>query len=114
MTAETAVALPALVLLTAMLLWGVLAGAAQLRCIDAAAVGARAAARGEADAAERARVVAPPGATVRVVEEAESVRVLVEAQCLGPGRLAAALSVRVSGLAVAAREDRVGEELGRA
>ncbi|MGV9269920.1 TadE family type IV pilus minor pilin [Kitasatospora sp. NPDC003701] len=104
-TAETAVALPALVLLAVMLIWGVLAAAAQIRCVDAARVGARAAARGEADAAEIARAAAPPGAAVRVAVEADTVRVTVDAPSAAPGRLAGLLSVRLGAAAVAARED---------
>ncbi|MFJ9695856.1 TadE family type IV pilus minor pilin [Kitasatospora sp. NPDC101183] len=98
-------ALPALVLLAAMLVWGVLAAAAQIRCVDAARVGARAAARGEADAARLAVAAGPPGAQVRVVAAADTVRVEVEAPCGAPGRLGGLLAVRVGASAVAARED---------
>ncbi|MFD7831244.1 TadE family type IV pilus minor pilin [Kitasatospora sp. NPDC059803] len=98
-------ALPALVLLAAMLIWGVLAAAAQIRCVDAARVGARAAARGETDAAELARAAAPPGAQVRVAMAAEVVRVEVDAPCRAPGRLGGLLAVRLGATAVAARED---------
>ncbi|MFI6153997.1 TadE family type IV pilus minor pilin [Kitasatospora sp. NPDC051170] len=104
-TAETAVALPALVLLAAMLVWGVLAAAAQIRCVDAARVGARAAARGEANAAELAAAAGPPGARVQVATAADTVRVEVEASCGAPGRLGGLLAVRVGASAVAARED---------
>ncbi|MET9613020.1 TadE family type IV pilus minor pilin [Kitasatospora indigofera] len=104
-TAETAVVLPALVLLAAMLVWGVVAAAAQIRCVDAARVGARAAARGDTDAVALARSAAPPGAEVRLVTEGESVRVTVAAHCPGPGGLAAVLSVRLGATAVSARED---------
>ncbi|WP_304944774.1 TadE family type IV pilus minor pilin [Streptacidiphilus sp. ASG 303] len=106
-TAETAVALPALVLLAAMLVWGVLAAAAQIRCVDAARVGARAAARGEEDTAVLAAVrrAAPVGAEVRLVRGAETVRVAVTASFGGPGGLAGVLSVRTAADAVAARED---------
>lgn len=104
-TAETAVVLPALVLLAAMLIWGVLAAAAQIRCIDAARVGARAAARGDADATARAQAAAPSGAAVHVALEGEDVRVTVEAPCPGPGSLGSVLSVRLGADAVAARED---------
>ncbi|MCX5212049.1 pilus assembly protein [Kitasatospora sp. NBC_00240] len=104
-TAETAVALPALVLLAAMLLWGVVAATAQIRCVDAARAGARAAARGDTDAVALARSAAPPGAEVRLATEGESVRVTVQAPCPGPGRLAAVLSVRLGATAVSARED---------
>ncbi|MER6397543.1 TadE family type IV pilus minor pilin [Kitasatospora sp. NPDC059973] len=104
-TAETAVAMPALVLLAVMLIWGVLAAAAQIRCVDAARVGARAAARGEVDAAAIAQAAAPPGAAVRVAVEADTVRVTVDAPSAAPGRLAGLLSVRLGAAAVAARED---------
>ncbi|WP_037900739.1 TadE family type IV pilus minor pilin [Streptomyces sp. NRRL S-350] len=97
--------LPALVLLAVMLVWGVLAAAAQIRCVDAARVGARAAARGEADAAELARAAAPVGAQVRVAMAADTVRVDVDAPCAAPGSLGGLLTVRVGAGAVAARED---------
>lgn len=110
-TAETAVLMPSLMLLMALLAWGVLTTAAQLRCIDAAGVGARAAARGDVDAVAVAQAAAPIGATVRLMTEGELVRVAVAADCLGPGRLAGALSVRLTAEAVAAREDVTREEL---
>ncbi|MEU4113379.1 TadE family type IV pilus minor pilin [Kitasatospora sp. NPDC028055] len=113
-TAETAVLLPALVLLTAMLIWGVLAAAAQITCVDAARIGARAAARGESNAAELARAAAPPGARVRVAVAADTVRVDVDAPCAAPGRLAGLLAVRVGAMAVAAREDVLGSTAGGA
>src|SRR5882757_7128413 len=47
-TAEAAVVIPVLVTLTGLLIWGLMAGAAQVRCVDAARAGARAAARSEA------------------------------------------------------------------
>ncbi|MCX4754269.1 TadE family type IV pilus minor pilin [Kitasatospora purpeofusca] len=104
-TAETAVALPALVLLAALLVWAVLAAAAQLRCVDAAREGARAAARGEADAVGVARAAAPPGAAVLVDLAPDTVRVTVDAPYGAPGRFAEVLAVRVGATAVAARED---------
>jgi Flp pilus assembly protein TadG len=104
-TAETAVALPALVLLIAMLVWGVTAAAGQLHCVDAARVGARAAARGDANAAALAQSAAPSGAVVRLTTDGDSVQVTVEAPYPGPGRLAALVSVRLGATAVAARED---------
>ncbi|MDH6578980.1 TadE family type IV pilus minor pilin [Kitasatospora sp. MAP5-34] len=108
MTAETAVALPALVLLSAMLIWGVVTASMQIRCVDAARVGARAAARGDVDAIVLAQQAAPAGAVVQVSQDGDTVRVMVEAVCRGPGRLGAALSVRLSAAAVAEREDAVG------
>ncbi|MFJ1795385.1 TadE family type IV pilus minor pilin [Kitasatospora griseola] len=109
-TAETAVALPALVLLAAMLIWGVVAAGAQIRCVDAARAGARAAARGDSDAAAVAAAAAPPGAKVTVALDTATARVTVEAPCPGPGRLAAVLSVRLSATAVSAREDVLIED----
>ncbi|MFJ4190342.1 TadE family type IV pilus minor pilin [Kitasatospora sp. NPDC089509] len=107
-TAETAVVLPALVLLAAMLIWAVLAAAAQIACVDAARIGARAAARGEPDAVELARAAAPPGARVRMAVAADTVRIDVDAPCAAPGRLGGLLAVRVGATAVAAREDVLG------
>ncbi|MFF8769712.1 TadE family type IV pilus minor pilin [Kitasatospora sp. NPDC015120] len=104
-TAETAVALPALVLLGVLLVWAVLAAAAQLRCVDAARAGARAAARGEPDAAGVARAAAPAGAAVLVDLAPDTVRVTVDAPYGAPGRFAEVLAVRLSATAVAARED---------
>ncbi len=81
MTAETAVALPALVLVLTASLWAVAATDAQLRCVDAARAGARAAARGEAPEQVRAVVLrlAPADATVSVAAGAGTVRVEVTA-----------------------------------
>ncbi|WP_243719368.1 TadE family type IV pilus minor pilin [Actinomadura sp. 7K534] len=76
-TAEIAVALPALVLVTAIALWGLTAASVQLTCTDAARTGARAAARGESLAAVRERVAeaVPNGATVRVRQDGATVHV---------------------------------------
>lgn len=109
-TAETAVVIPSLVLLTAMLMWGVLAAAAQIRCIDAARAGARAAARAEPAAAaiSAAKDAAPAGARVEVRRDGDLIRVVVAAQTPGPGRLAELLSVPVRATAVALAEDSLG------
>ncbi|MEV8095918.1 TadE family type IV pilus minor pilin [Kitasatospora sp. NPDC085879] len=114
MTAETAVAMPAMVLLAAMLIWGVVAAAGQIRCVDAARIAARAAARGDTDAVAAARAAAPPGASVEIAQDAETVRVTVEAPFLAPGRIGAGLSVRLGASAVAAREDVPGGPEGGA
>ncbi|GGZ85644.1 TadE family type IV pilus minor pilin [Streptomyces echinoruber] len=81
-TAETAVALPVLVLVALALMGGLLAMAAQIQCVDAARTGARAAARQDpADAVvEVARKAAPPGARVTVTREGDQVRVVVTAR----------------------------------
>ncbi|WP_370468366.1 TadE family type IV pilus minor pilin [Streptacidiphilus sp. P02-A3a] len=106
MTAETAVLLPVLVTLMAVLVWGVLVGAAQIRCVDAAREGARAAARGDPpdQVLAVARAAAPPGAAVAVTEHAADVRVVVSARSQGPGALGGLLSLQVSGTASALRE----------
>ncbi|WP_059010583.1 TadE family type IV pilus minor pilin [Streptomyces specialis] len=93
-TAESAIVVPALVLLLGMLLWALGAVGAQTRCGDAARAGARAAARGEDPDAVTgvARAVAPDGARIRVAREGELYRVSVEATTPGPGPLAVPVS----------------------
>lgn len=78
-TAETAVVIPVLVALAALLIWGLMAAAAQVRCVDAARAGARAAARSEAPGEVRRVVLeaAPDGAQVRVARDGDLVRVRV-------------------------------------
>ncbi|TQN37747.1 TadE-like protein [Blastococcus colisei] len=103
-TAETAVVLPVLLLVLAGVVAAVTVVGAQLRCVDAAREGARAAARGE----EVARVIAlagraaPEGAVTTVRPEGEEVRVTVTAAIapLGP----VPLRLTVSAEAVALRE----------
>jgi hypothetical protein len=84
----------------------------QIRCVDAARVGARAAARGDADAVALAQHAAPAGAVVQLSQDGDTVRVTVQAACQGPGRLGAALSVRLSASAAAEREDVIGADGG--
>jgi hypothetical protein len=87
-TAEFAVALPAVVALLAVCLSAVAAAMAELRCVDAARAGARAAARGEPSAAAlaAAQAAAPSGATVTARREGAAVRVEVRSRVslLGP------------------------------
>lgn len=110
-TAEAAMVLPVLLVVLAMALWVLAAVSAQLRCTDAAGVGARAAARGDAPAAvvAAARSVAPSGAGVEVQQGPQVVQVVVrvEVRPLG-GALQALPAFAVSGRAAAAREDRMG------
>ncbi|MFI8517764.1 TadE family type IV pilus minor pilin [Streptomyces sp. NPDC085481] len=105
-TVETAVALPALVLFTTALLWGLAASAAQIQCVDAARAGARLVARSEpVPAAEAAaRAAAPEGAEVTVARSGELWQVTVEASAPGPGGLG--LTLRADAAALA--EDTVG------
>lgn len=74
--------LPVLVAFTMALVWGLLTVAAQIRCVDAARTGARAAARQDAEDAVIAvtKEAAPEGATVSVGREGDLVRVTVVAR----------------------------------
>jgi hypothetical protein len=86
-TAELAVVLPAVVLLAVLGVWSVLVGAAQLRCTDAAGVGARALARGEPPEDVRRVVaeVAPRDATVVLGSDGDLVSVEVRVLVPLPG-----------------------------
>ncbi|MGY1621279.1 TadE family type IV pilus minor pilin [Geodermatophilus sp. SYSU D00965] len=103
-TAETAVVLPVLLLVLAGAVAAVTVVAAQLRCVDAAREGARAAARGEAPAlvVDLAGRAAPDGAVTTVVEDGTAVAVTVAAEVSPLGPLP--LRLRVSATAVAQRE----------
>ena len=86
-TAELAVAIPAVVLVLAMCLAGVTAGIDQIRCVDAARLAARSAARGDTSDAVRAAALsaAPAGASVAVTAGSTIVTVTVEARSGGWG-----------------------------
>ncbi|MFD2091662.1 TadE family type IV pilus minor pilin [Blastococcus deserti] len=103
-TAETAVVLPVLLLVLAGAVAAVTVVGAQLRCVDAAREGARAAARGEPVGVVTALAdqAAPDGTVVTVVPDGEQVRVTVSARIapLGP----VPLRFTVSAEAVALRE----------
>ncbi|WP_254790503.1 TadE family type IV pilus minor pilin [Blastococcus tunisiensis] len=103
-TAETAVVLPVLLLVLAGVVAAVTVVGAQLRCVDAAREGARAAARGEDVATVRALAgrAAPAGAVTTVRSQGEEVAVTVAAAVapLGP----VPLRITVSAVAVALRE----------
>jgi Flp pilus assembly protein TadG len=103
-TAETAVVLPVLLLVLAGAVAAVTVVGAQLRCVDAAREGARAAARGESVAVVTALAdrAAPAGPVTTVVRDGDEVRVTVSARIapLGP----VPLRVTVSAEAVALRE----------
>ncbi|MGW2816514.1 TadE family type IV pilus minor pilin [Streptomyces sp. NPDC001415] len=107
MTAETAVAIPALVGFALALLWALTAASAEIRCVDAARAGARAVARSEPEAVAvaTAKSAAPKGATVTVRRTGELWRVRVESATPGPHQLALTLSAEAAALA----EDTVGE-----
>lgn len=85
-TAEIAVALPGLVLITVAALWGVSVASVQLACTDAARSGARAAARGEPLPAVRQFVARalPTGAAVEVSRKGDETQVDVTVQVRAP------------------------------
>ncbi|MFD8687692.1 TadE family type IV pilus minor pilin [Streptomyces sp. NPDC059651] len=105
MTAEAAMAIPVLVIFALALLWALMAASAQIRCVDAARAGARAAARSEPEAQvrEAALSAAPDRARVEVERAGDLWRVTVAASAPGPGPLTVALSAE----AAAAAEDAV-------
>ena len=105
-TAEAALALPALILVALLASWLVLAGLTELRCVNAAELGARALARGEAPDQVRALLArAAPGALVQVLSDAATVTVTVRSAVPRPGGLAGLLPVlTTTGSAVAAWE----------
>lgn len=86
-TAELAVALPALVLVIVAGLYGVALVTAQLRCVDAAAVGARLAARGEGAQLVHAAALdaAPPAARLAIAHSSTVVTATVTARVAPPG-----------------------------
>ena len=88
-TAELAVAIPSVVLVLGMGLVAVHAAVDQIRCVDAARIAGRAAARGDDAARVRALAAesAPRGALVRVEEVGGRVRVTVSARTGGWGVL---------------------------
>ena len=85
-TAELAVALPTLVLVLAVALAAVDLGVAQVRCVDAARLGARLLARGEPAASTlvEVRAAAPEGARVTTAFGQGRVTVVVAGDLPGP------------------------------
>lgn len=88
-TAETAVAMPALVIVLLMCLFGISAGQQMLQCGDAARLSARSYARGDGSlqARELARRAAPQGAKVTISSRVDQVTVDVETKLRRPGFL---------------------------
>ncbi len=86
-TAELAVALPALTLVLAGCLSALMVGVAQLRCVDAAGLAARALARGDPAvvARELAMSAAPTGASAAIRLERSKASVRVSATVGGWG-----------------------------
>jgi Flp pilus assembly protein TadG len=109
-TAETALAIPSLVVVLLLAVWVLLGVTSQLRCLDAAHLAARAAARGESDAQVRAAAarVAPRGAAVAVSRSDGTVEVQVSVRVRPfSGVLEALPGLPVAGRAVAADEAAV-------
>lgn len=101
-TAELAVVLPVLVLLVAAGMTAISVLVGQLRCVDAAREGARAAARGEevgvvTAVAQRS---GPSGAAVEVAAGEADVQVTVSASVGAPGGPLPTFRVRASAVAV--------------
>ncbi len=107
-TAETAVVLPVLLMVLAGAVAAVVVVGAQLRCVDAAREGTRAAARGDADGrvVELAAAAAPDGARTDVAGDGETVRVTVSATVSPLGPLP--WRVEVTASATAVREPAAG------
>lgn len=102
-TAELAVALPAAVLVLLLGLAALRIGIDQVRCVDAARVGARALARGDAEGTARdaASGAAPPGAVVASSVAGSEVTVVVSAT----SDVAGMRVLTIQGSATAAREE---------
>jgi len=96
-TAELAAGLPALVLLLLVGLTAVIAVTTKLQCVDAAREAALAASRGEATGIGRQS--APPGATVSVVTDANTVTATVRAPVRALGARLPRLTVTASAVA---------------
>ncbi|MFN8078923.1 MAG: TadE family type IV pilus minor pilin [Kineosporiaceae bacterium] len=108
MTAELALALPAVVLLIAVVFAAARVVTAQVQCVDAARAGARVAARGEAPGVviATATQVGPAGARVQLATAASTVTVGVSATVHLP--LPGSPALAVSSTASAPREPGAG------
>ena len=107
-TAEFALALPAVVVVTALCVWAVMAAAVHIRCLDAARSGARELARGEpaGRVSQVAADRAPAGAQVRLLHlGGDLVAVQVRARVPLPVGWDLGPSVTVGGRVVASTED---------
>ena len=102
--------IPSLLVLLMIFVWIILVVTAQLRVVDAARAGARAAARGETfdQSAAVAEQAAPPGAEASVSRAGDEVRVAVRVDVRPPGGIPVLPSISVDAVAYAAAEDSVG------
>jgi Kef-type K+ transport system membrane component KefB len=105
-TAEFAVALPALAIVVTAAVCGVAVMTDQMRCADAAAIAARLAARGEPPAAVRAAALqaAPRGAELTITTTPATVIARVTVRLAPPGLLHRMAAVTTTERVVAARE----------
>jgi hypothetical protein len=112
-TAELAMGLPALMLVLLFGLSMLGAVAAEARCAEAARIGARAAARGEADEVVRtwAERAAPPGAVVALRRTDDSVEVRVRAE-VGGGERSPLPAIAVEASALTPVEDATTQIAG--
>jgi len=105
-TAEFAVALPALIAVVLAAMYAISVVSVQLRCTDAAATAVRLAARGESGSVigQAARAAGPAGSQLRLAWATDTVTAVV-ADTVRPAGLTRLLpGVRVSARVVAARE----------
>ncbi len=100
-TAELAVALPAVVVVLVLALGGLAAGIDQVRCVDAARLAARSLARGDPPQQARALAAgaAPSGAGIALAAAADQVTVTVTSR-----RSVLGVGWQLSGSATAPRE----------
>lgn len=108
-TAELALALPILLLVTAGLVWLLAVAVGQIRTVDAARETARALARGDDAAAALAlgRQVAPDGVRLSVSQDGDRIVVTARGRIAGPGGLFRSLpGAELRAEAIAAAEDR--------
>jgi Flp pilus assembly protein TadG len=105
-TAEFAVALPAFVIVVMAALAGVAVVMAQLRCVDAAAVAARMAARGDPPTQVRTTSLsgAPAGARLDLTGSSDFVTATVRATVSAPGVLGFLPGITLQAHVVQARE----------
>jgi Flp pilus assembly protein TadG len=105
-TAEFAVALPALVVVVVAALFGVIAMTDQLRCADAAATAARLAGRGDSIAEARAVALhaAPRGAVLSIQQTASTTIAIVTFRLRPPGALRRLPAITFTERSVAPRE----------
>ncbi|GAB47425.1 TadE family type IV pilus minor pilin [Mobilicoccus pelagius] len=114
-TAETAATIPVVLLVLALVLTSVRVSIDQVRCVDAARAGARAAARGDDERAVRdvAAREAPRGASVEIVRSGGDVTVTVVAPPIAAVPLVGGLPAP-SGRAVTTAEGGATDALGPA